>query len=85
MPGWDAHKHAPSHSNTSIKKTHGCYPYYKELQFTLKIQQISVVIKIQQISVVIKRHGTVINTIYKHHPLLGVYEIKIPSSIYRKL
>jgi len=33
--------------------------------------------KIQEISVIIRRHGTVINTIYKHHPVLGLYEIKI--------
>ena len=25
----------------------------------------------------IRKHGTVINTIYKHHPVFGVYEIKI--------
>jgi hypothetical protein len=30
-------------------------------------------------SVVISRHGTVTNAIYKHHPTLGVYGIKIRS------
>ena len=48
---------------------HGCYLIIKKnLQFTLKIQEISVVTR---------RHGTVINTIYEHHQVLGLYETKI--------
>lgn len=26
-----------------------------------------------------RRHNTVINTIYKHHPVIGVYKIKITT------
>jgi hypothetical protein len=41
-----------------------------ELQSTLKISHISIVTK---------RHTADINTIYKHHPVLGVYDIKIQT------
>ena len=67
--------HPCSHLFLSIK------PIPKYLYFLVWLLSycinITFTLKIQEISVIIRRHGTVINTIYKHHPVLSVYEIKI--------
>jgi len=60
----NAHTHTLSHPNTS-----------KTLMVATLLQKFT--LKTQQISVVARRQGTVINMIYKHHPVFGVNEIKI--------
>ena len=60
------HTHVYAEPSQYIGKTHGCYLVTLKLQFTLRI-----------ISLQIRRHRMVINTVFKHHPLFGIYKIKI--------
>jgi hypothetical protein len=57
--------HAYTKPSQYIEKTLGCYLIIKTTIYTE-----------DTISIVIRRHRTVINNIYRHHPILGNTEEK---------